>query len=70
MVGDRVQTDILLAVRAGSLSCKVANPQEDGVYGTDLDVTPDLVVEHLGELHARLAEALAALPSAASRSPP
>ena len=70
MIGDRLQTDILLAVRAGALSCKVANPQEDGVYGTDLDVTPDLVVEHLGELHARLAEALAAPTPATSGSAP
>ena len=62
MVGDRLQTDILLAANAGALSCKVANPQEDGVYGVGLDVRPDLCVNHLGELHAMMAAALAAQP--------
>ena len=60
MVGDRLQTDILLAANAGALSCKVANPQEDGVYDVGLAVRPDLSVNHLGELHAMLAAALAA----------
>jgi len=59
MVGDRLQTDILLAANAGSPSCKIANPQEDGIYGAGLTVRPDLTVNHLGELHTMLAEALA-----------
>jgi NagD protein len=60
MIGDRLQTDILLAANAGALSCKVANPQEDGVYGVGLEVRPDLSVEHLGDLHALMADALGA----------
>lgn len=67
MVGDRLQTDILLAANAGAVSCKVANPQEDGVYGVGLKVTPDVSVRHLGELHALLAEALAAASPRARR---
>jgi HAD superfamily hydrolase (TIGR01450 family) len=59
LVGDRLQTDILLAANAGALSCKVANAQEDGVYGVGLTVRPDLTVSHLGELHALMATALA-----------
>jgi NagD protein len=58
MVGDRLQTDVLLAANAGAMSCKVANPQEDGVYGTGLGVRPDVEVNHIGELHARMATAL------------
>ncbi len=57
MVGDRLQTDILLAANAGALSCKVANPQEDGVYGTRVTVRPDFEVSHIGELHALMAAA-------------
>lgn len=60
MVGDRLQTDILLAVQAGALGCKVANPAEDGLYDRAVTCRPDLRVAHLGELHARLAAARAA----------
>jgi NagD protein len=58
MVGDRLQTDILLAANAGAMSCKVANPQEDGVYGLGVSVRPDLELRDLGELHALMAEGL------------
>jgi len=67
MIGDRLQTDILLAANAGAVSCKVANPQEDGVYGRDLTVTPDLSVRDIGELHALMAAALGATGPQAGR---
>ncbi|MBN2449250.1 MAG: HAD-IIA family hydrolase [Lentisphaeria bacterium] len=66
MVGDRLQTDMLLAARAGALSCKVANPREDGIYNRDIHLVPDLTVEHLGELHARMEEALGPPPPAST----
>lgn len=52
MIGDRLQTDVALAVNAGAVGCKVANPAEDGVYGTELEIRPDVSVEHIGELQA------------------
>jgi NagD protein len=54
MIGDRLQTDIMLAVNAGAVSVKIRNPKEDGVYDLDFDIEADITVNHLGELQAMM----------------
>ncbi|MFB6183329.1 MAG: HAD-IIA family hydrolase [Haloarculaceae archaeon] len=56
MVGDRIETDILMGERAGMTTALVLSGVTDRDDVADVDVTPDHVLESLADLDELLAE--------------
>ena len=57
IVGDQLDTDITMGALHGVLSCLVLSGETSRQRLETSDVSPDLVVEHVGELHSLLAQA-------------
>ena len=57
IVGDQLDTDITMGDLHGVLSCLVLSGETSRQRLETSDVSPDLVVEHVGELHSLLAQA-------------
>ena len=57
MVGDRIYTDMAMGLRAGALSVLVLSGEATPEEAARMDRPPDLVVQDVGELGARLERA-------------
>jgi len=60
MVGDRIYTDMAMAKRAKTPSALVLSGEATRLDAEAMQDPPDLVVEHVGELGARLTQAISA----------
>jgi NagD protein len=66
MVGDRIYTDVAMAQKAAVLSVLVLSGEATAADAAALAVPPDLIVADVGELGARLEDALAGIPPGAT----